>query len=299
MKRIDFMCLVFGCFAAVSAAAGDLWIIGGSGSEVFLDGESVGVVESADKGIRIPALATGEHTVSVVTDEVGSAEYGFKLGPAPTQIVVVEPGSMAGGHRDDGSVDVTVDQATGAVEITSNPKECTVRLGARKYSKRQPIMLFVGLPIGNHELRFESDGVVLPSAVAVQTGQSTQVKVDFSHNRVAVLAPPRDSEPPTEEKTPRAELECIEYWIEVLRTDNPEAVKAARGGLKEQGFPDYHQKLIVIDDDPSFLIFKLRVGPIKRNNMAQHVADLLKHGGFKTAWVLPAECDPSIARKVE
>ena len=224
-------------------------------------------------------------------------EHGFKLGPAPTQIVIVEPGSLAGSHQDEGSVDPAVDHSAGAVEMTSNPKECTVRMGARTYSKRQPIMLIVGLPTGEHELRFEREGVVLPSAVAVQTGQTTQVKVDFSHHRVAVLAPPRDSEPATEEKTPRAELECIEYWIEVLRTDNPEVVKAARGSLKQQGFPDYHQQLIVIDDDPSFLIFKLRVGPIKRNYMAKHVADLLKHGGFKTAWVLPAECDPSIARK--
>ena len=86
---------------------------------------------------------------------------------------------------------------TGAVEITSNPKECTVQLGARKYVKRQPIMLLVGLPTGEHDLRFESEGAVLPSAVTVQTGQPAQVKVDFSNNRVAVVAAPGAGKSPS------------------------------------------------------------------------------------------------------
>jgi hypothetical protein len=228
-----------------------------------------------------------------------SVDHRFTLGYAPTQVVVIGPGFAPEGVSPNGADGDDVEQTVGAIEITSNPKECDIRLGARKYTKKQPILMFLGLPVGEYDLRFESGDAGLLSAVVVQAGQPAQVKVDFGNNRVAVVASPGVRESAPDEKTPRTDLECVEYWVEVIRTDNPEVVKAGRDALKQQGFPDYHQKLIVIDDNPSLLAFKLRVGPITRHNMAKHVADLLKHGGFKTAWVVPAACDPSIARKVD
>lgn len=284
------MTFVVCCGVAATASAGDSWIISPAGSEVFLDGESVGIAESVELGIRVSGLAPGEHTVRISRDDVMSGDYGFKLGYAPTQIVV--PGTAIASPAGD-------EQTVGTVEITSNPKKCDIQLGVRKYTKKQPILLLVGIPVGEHDLRFESEGAGLQSKVTVVPGEPAQVMVDFGNNRVAVVAAPGVSESPTPEKTPQAKLACIEYWVEVLRTDNPEAVKAARSALKDQGFPEYHQQLIVDNENPGSPVFKLRVGPITRKKMARHVFGLLRHGGFKTAWVVPAECDPSLARKVE
>ena len=66
----------------------------------------------------------------------------------------------------------------------------------------------------------------------------------------------------------------------MLRTDDPEAVIASPDALKQLGFLTYHRKLIVDDRNPAFPVFKLRVGPITRDNVARHVVGLLGHGGF-------------------
>jgi hypothetical protein len=290
MKKVHLMALVVCCGLAAWSSAGDLWIMSGAGNEVFINGQSVGIIESADDGVRVPGLAPGEHTVKTSKDGVMSGDYGFELGYAPTQVVVLGPGAASSAGDE---------EPVGAIEVTSNPKECDIQLGVRKYTKKQPILLLVGIPVGEHDLRFESEGAGLQSKVTVVTGQSAQVMVDFGNNRVAVVAAPGVSVSTTPEETPQAKLACIEYWVEVLRTDNPEAVKAARSALKDQGFPEYHQQLIVDNENPGSPVFKLRVGPITRKKMARYVFGLLRHGGFKTAWVVPAECDPSLARKVE
>ena len=193
MTRYGAVIFLTWCVAAV-AAAGDLWIVSEAGDEVFVDGRSVGVIESAGNGVRIPGLDAGEHTVKTSKDGVMSAEYGFKLGFAPTQVVIVEPGSLAVSGDNDGTANGVEVSASGVVEITSNPKTCTVLLGTRKYAKKQPIMLLVGMPVGEHDVRFESEEASLQSVVSVTASQTpAQVKVDFSSSRVAVVAVPSAS----------------------------------------------------------------------------------------------------------
>ena len=95
MTRFHAMVLV-ACFCvAGTATAGDLWINCSTGSEVFLNGESVGVAESDDTGIRIPGLSPGEHTVSISKNGVTSAESSLTLGYAPTQVVVIGASASA------------------------------------------------------------------------------------------------------------------------------------------------------------------------------------------------------------
>jgi cell division septation protein DedD len=135
--------------------------------------------------------------------------------------------------------------------------------------------------------------MVLSTTLAVQETQSTQVMVDFSNNRVTVVDAGSDrngSESAGEEESPRAETECIEYWVQVLRTSDPEEIEPFRSALKDQGYPLYHQKLITIEGDGALPMYKLRVGPITRHNKAKQVAGRLRHAGFKTAWIVPDEC---------
>ena len=88
MSRKVFPILLFLlCSTTMGAVAGDLWIISPAQSEVFLNGKSVGVAESADAGIRVSGLTPGEHTVTISREGVTSGDYGFTLGYAPTQVV--------------------------------------------------------------------------------------------------------------------------------------------------------------------------------------------------------------------
>ena len=281
---------------AASAAAGDLWVNCEPGSEIFLDGESVGVCESAGADLRIPGIEAGEHTMRVEANGVLPAEFTLSLGPTSAQVVIPELASMVEGDLPASDEGLESAPLAGTVEFTSNPRNCEVRFAGRTIDKKQPIVVFLGIPAGEYDLHAASADNVLKSAVTVPAGQSVKAMADFSSQRVAVSAVESvggELESTTEDEVPREEPECIEYWIQVLRTSDPEAIQPVRDGLKEMGFPEYHQKLITVEDEGTLPLYKLRVGPITRHNQAKHFAGLIRHRGFTTAWVVPDKCRSS------
>jgi cell division septation protein DedD len=293
VKRIHLISLVMCMGIAASAVAGNLWIVCEPGLDVFLDGEFVGVSEQAEGGKHLPGISTGEHTIRIEKDGFTPAEYSLDVGVAATQIVVGELLAEVAEESSDASQETLENQAAGTIEITSDPRECNVKFASQRILKTQPIMTFPGLPVGEHKLWFENSATVLSATVAVEAARTVRVVVDFQNKRVAITGADsgRDGiEPTAKEEKPEAETECVEYWVQVLRTSDPEAIEPTRSVLKDKGFPLYHQKLITVEDEGALPLYKIRVGPITRRNQANHVAGLVRHAGFKTAWVVPEKC---------
>jgi hypothetical protein len=278
---------------AASVAAGDVWINCAPGFDIFLDGESMGVSERDESGKHLRGIESGAHTVRIEKDGVALAEFSVNVGFDPYQVELSGLSAEMNEEPPGTSQDEVEQQFVGSVEITSDPRECNVKIGSRRILKKLTILMIPDVPIGEHKIWFESSGTVLSEKVVVRAAQLVRVRLDFRNKQVAIGGDDSDVEggdSVAETPTPRAEPACIEYWIEVLRTDDPEAIEAARSALKEQGFPLYHQKLIAVEQDGTLPVYKLRVGPVTRNNMAKHTAGLLRHGGFKSAWVVPEEC---------
>jgi cell division septation protein DedD len=293
MKRVHLISLVMCMAIAASAVAGNLWIFCEPGLDVFLDGEFVGVSEQAEGGKRLPGISAGEHTIRIEKDGFTSAEYSIDVGVAANQVVVGELSAEVTEEPAEASREAVENQAVGTIEITSDPRECNVKFASRRILKTQPIMTIPGLPVGEHKLWFESSATVLNATVAVEAARTVRVVVDFRNKRVAITGADsgRDgTEPTAEEEKPETETGCVEYWVQVLRTSDPEAIEPTRSALKDQGFPLYHQKLITVEDEGALPLYKIRVGPITRRNQANHVAGLMRHAGFKTAWVVPEKC---------
>jgi hypothetical protein len=278
---------------ATSVAAGDLWIDCEPGLDIFLDGESVGVSAAEENGKELRGIESGEHTIRIEKDGFSPLEFSVNVGFSLNQVVIGEFAPEITLETPDRSAEEVKTELAATIEITSDPTECNVKFGDRRILKQHPILTIAGVPEGEHKLWFESSLTVLSAKVAVQASQRALVRVDFRNQQVAIT----DDEPKVEEDVSRAETEsprtrpeCIEYWIEVLRTDDARAIEPAQAALKDQGFPHYHQKLIAIKDEGMRPVYKLRVGPVTRRNQANHVAGLLKLGGFKSAWVVPEEC---------
>ncbi len=293
MQKGHLILLVVFLGVAASVAAGDVWINCAPGFDIFLDGESVGVSEADESGKQLRGIDSGAHTIRIDRDGMALAEFSVNVGFAPNQI---EVGELAAGMTEMApgtSPEVEEKMLVGTIEITSDPGECNVKIGRRRILKKHPILTIVGVPVGEHKLWFESSGTVLNEKVTVRAAQPARVQVDFRNQRVAITRDTPDvqaDDPEGKEEGPRAELECIEYWVQVLRTGHAELIDPSRSALEEQGYPPYHQRLIVVEDDGAIPVYKLRVGPISRENKAKHVAGLLRHGGFRTAWVVPEEC---------
>ena len=293
MQRGQLFLFVVFLGIAASAAAGDVWINCAPGFDIFLDGESVGVSEADENGMHLRGIESGVHAVRIDKDGFALAEFSVNVGFAPNQ---VEVGELAAGMTEGPSG--TSQQAAektlvGTLEITSDPGECNVKIGRRRFLKKHPIMTIPGIPVGEHKMWFESSGMVLSEKVVVQAIQPARIFVDFHNQRVAITGNDPEVEGcdlVAETQSPGAESECIEYWVQVLRTGHAEIIEPSRSALEDQGFPPYHQRLIIIEDDGAIPVYKLRVGPISRENKAKHVAGLLRHGGFATAWVVPEVC---------
>ena len=296
MRRVHLISIVVCLGIAASAAAGDLWINCAPGLEIFLDGESVGVSEPDQNGMHLRGIESGDHTIRIEKDGIALAEFSVNIGFAPNQVEVGELSAKMTEEPPDASLEGTEKKLVGTVEITSDPRECNVKFAGRRIQKKHPIMTIPGIPVGEHKFWFESSGTVLSETVVVQAAQPAQVRVDFRNKRVAIVDPVSEqsgSESAGEEKSPRASPECIEYWVQVMRSSNDEEIEAARSVLKDLGFPRYHQKLITIEDDGALPIYKLRVGPIPRQKKAKWVAGLIRNAGFTAVWIVPEECQPS------
>ena len=295
MQRVHVILLVVFLGIAASAATGDLWINCAPGFDIFLDGEFMGVSEPSENGKHLPGLSSGEHTIRIEKDGFALLEFSMPVGPASNQVVVGELGPESNGGLPGATEGEEVEQLVGTIEVTSDPRNCTVEFAGRKTPKEQPILTIPGIAVGEHNIRFESEGTVLETTVVVQAAQLAQVRVDFRNKRVAVTGDTSDvrgGESASKEESPRAESECIEYWVQVMRTSNFDEIEPAQSTLKDLGYPSYHQKLITIEDESAPPIYKLRVGPIPRRKKAQWVAGLIRNAGFPAVWVLPTECHP-------
>jgi len=296
MQRTRAILLVALFGVAASAVAGDLWIDCESGLDIFLDGELVGVSEEAENGKHLPAVSSGNHTIRIEKDGFAPAEFSIAVGPASNQVVIGELGPEIEDDLTGAAGREEVEQLVGTIEITSDPRECNVKFAGQRIPKKQPILTIPGVPVGEHKLWFESSGTVLSETVLVQAAQTAKVRVDFRNQRVAAVDSESDqsgSESAGEEKGPEAEPECIEYWVQVMRTSSFEEIEAVSSILKDLGFPDYHQKIITIEDDGTLPVYKIRVGPVPRKSAAKHPAHLLKQAGFRSVWIVPEECQSS------
>lgn len=295
MKRIQLIFLFMIFAIATSAAAGDLWVICATGLEIYLDGESIGVCDAAESGTRVSGIEAGEHTIQVRREDFASAVFTFAVGPASAQVLVPEVVGDPSGNEDGPEP-----QNLGAIQISSNPRTCMVASGGRAIEKQQPIMTFVGVPFGKHELRFESEGTVLMARVTVRTPEPVQVRVDFSSEQVAIIGGTVEKDAADSVESDggaEAEPECIEYWVQVTRASSEEELEPVQNLLKEMGFPAYHQKVVTIEDDGVLPLYKLYVGPIDRIEMANWVKGLVKNAGFKSAFVVPEKCVPRERQK--
>jgi len=281
---------------AASVAAGDLWINCAPGFDIFLDGESVGVSETDQNGMLLRGIG---HTIRIEKDGSALAEFSVKIGFAPNQVEVGELSAKMTEEPPGASQGAAEKQIVGTVEIASDPRECNVKFADRRIQKKHPIMTIPNIPVGEHKFWFESSGTVLSETVVVQAAQPARVRVDFRNKRVAITGDDSDvrgNDSVDEKEGPRAAPECVEYWIEVLRTNDFEEIEPYQQLLKDLGFSRENQKVITIEDDEAPPIYKLRVGPIPRSNKAKWAAGLIRNAGIATVWVLPEECLPPSER---
>ena len=292
MQRVHLFSIVVCRGLAASAAAGDLWITCEPGLEIFLDGEPVGVSEEAEFGKILREITAGDHAVRIQKEGFAAKEFVLTVGYAANQVVVGALSQKAPEKPVESTDTQSDEKPVGMVIITSDPRECNVKIGEKRIPKIKPIMTFPLIPVGEHTFWFENSGVVLKEKVRVQSNQPVEVMVEWPKQRIGGAAdtPEVPGVESAVEEEPRAEAECVEYWIEVLRTSNFEEIEPYQQLLKDLGFPREHQKVVTIEDDGAAPIYKLRVGPIERSKKAKWAAGLIRNAGIPTVWVVPAEC---------
>jgi hypothetical protein len=293
MDRVRVVLLVALFGVAASVAAGDLWIICEPGLEIYLDEEPAGVSDKAEFGRILRGINEGDHTIRIQKEGVAPKEFSINVGVAANQIVVGALSPEISGEPTGASENEPEKKPVGMIVITSNPMEINVKFAGQHVPKIKPIMTFPTVHVGEHKLWFESSGTILSETVDVQEGTTVDVKVDFSNQLIAVTGSTPDvpsDDSAGEEKGTSTEPECIEYWMQVMRTSNIEDIEAARSALKSLGFPDYRQKVITIEEDGTLPTYKIRVGPVPRKSETKYPVFLLRRAGFKNVWVVPEEC---------
>ncbi len=299
MGRVHLAIWVTLLSVAVSASAGDVWINCEPGFEIFLDGEHAGVSDRAEFGKILRGIKSGDHTVRLEEEGLTLAEFSVDVGGAGIQVVVGTLTPKLPEVSFEGSEIPPGEKPVGTITITSDPSECNVKYAGEYIPKIKPIMTFPMVPVGGHRLWFESSGIVLKETVPVQEAQSAKVMVDFHNRRIVITDDTADvdvDESEADTETTRGAPECIEYWIEVLRSEDREMVDAYQKNLEDLGFYREHQKVITIEDDGAAPVYKLRVGPIERMKKAKWAAGLIKNAGFSNVWILPDECQPPSER---
>jgi len=304
MQRTHVVLLVALLGVAASVVAGEVWINCEAGLDIYLDGELVGVSAKEEFGKLLPAVGSGEHIIRIEKGGIVLGEFPIAVAYAANQVVIGELSSGISGTASEDPENAPKKKPVGTITITSDPRECNVKIGSQRIPKIQPIMTLLNIPVGEHKLWFESSGMVLKEMVRVQVDQPVGIMADFRNQRVVVTGGTPDppgmvpavEEEAEEEGTP-AETGCIEYWIEVLRTDNPEKIEAYQKNLGDLCFPREQHKIITINDDGAAPTYKLRVGPIERAKKAKWAAGLIRNAGIPTVWVLPEECQPHAEKR--
>jgi hypothetical protein len=280
---------------AATVAAGDVWINCEAGLDIFLDGEPMGVSDKEEFGKHLGEVSAGEHTIRIKKAGVALAEFPIEVGYAANQVVV---GALSARTSDvflEGPGEFPEKKPVGTIIVTSDPRECTVKISGQHIPKIKPIMTFPNIPVGEHKIWFENSGTVLKETVRVQEAHPVKVMVEFRNQRVVITGAPQgppEVESTVEDEEPPAAAACIEYWIEVLRTQHYDEIETYQQTLKDLGFPREHHKIITVEDEWVAPEYKLRVGPIERSKKAKWAAGLLRNAGLNTVWILPEECSP-------
>ena len=293
MRIAHLISLVMCLGIAISATAGDLRVTCAPGLNIFLDGEFVGVSIPKYDGKYLTGLSTGEHTIMIKKIGFSTKEISVSVGASPIQVVVGELSPISNTSQPATTKRDVVGRPVGIIEITTTPQSCTVEIAGQEIVKLELIMTIPGLPVGDYDIRFESSEADLSTNVVVKADETSRISVDILNKRVETVADESDADgsvsPPTKGGS-KAKGECIEYWVEVVRTSDPEMIEPARSNLKEAGFPLYHQKLITIEDDGVLPLYKLRIGPINHKKDAKRITTQMKNGGYTAAWLVPVEC---------
>jgi hypothetical protein len=92
--------------------------------------------------------------------------------------------------------------------------------------------------------------------------------------------------------------DCIEYWVQILRTDDLAKVEAAQKALDEIGFPPRDQKLITVEDDGVLPLYKLRIGPLRDRYTAKLVIHKVQPLGIPDPLTLAEPCGQKPAASV-
>ena len=293
MRTAQVISLVMCLGIAAVATAGDVRVTCAPGLNIFLDGEFVGVSIPKYDGKYLTGLSTGEHTIMIKKIGFSTKEISVSVGASPIQVVVGELSPISNTSQPATTKRDVVGRPVGIIEITTTPQSCTVEIAGQEIVKLELIMTIPGLPVGDYDIRFESSEADLSTNVVVKADETSRISVDILNKRVETVADESDADgsvsPPTKGGS-KAKGECIEYWVEVVRTSDPEMIEPARSNLKEAGFPLYHQKLITIEDDGVLPLYKLRIGPINHKKDAKRITTQMKNGGYTAAWLVPVEC---------
>lgn len=294
MKRCAWLLasiLSFGLSAA--ADTGYLRLSCPAGAEIFVDGVRAGVCAAANEGTSLSGLSAGQHILRIEQDGFLPRELPVVVGLTPQQVVFGELvpaaaiGPQAGLDAAQGAA------AVGTIELSSEPVDCTLRIGKRWVDKKEPLATILDVPAGEHTLRFERFGVLLRAELTVSPGEATKLRADFTNNRVDLLTDepaPGAEEPPLPIAAPPATSDCVEYWVQILRTDDLAKVEATQKALDEVGFPPRDQKLITVEDDGVLPLYKLRIGPLRDRYTAKLVIHKTQPLGIPGPLVLVEPC---------
>ena len=268
MKRMaGLISLLVGLGAAVSAIAGDLRLSCPAGAEIFVDGVLVGTCAAAGGGTALTGLSDGQHILRVEQAGFLPREFPVVTGPTPRQVEVGELSPRAPSDAGDPGNPDPPDVAYGSIEVSSEPADCSLRIGDRWARKHEPVLTLLGVPFGEHTLWFERFGVLLKTTVAVAAEAPVQVlHVDFGNERVETRAAASAADEPASpdpQEPPDGESACVEYWVQVLRTGDLEKIELTQEQLDQLGFPPRDQKLITVEDDGVLPLYKLRIGPLR------------------------------------
>lgn len=292
--------LALGLGAPAAADTGTLRVSCPKGAVILVDGTRVGFCAAANEGTFLSGLSAGQHLLRVEQDGFLPRETAVVVGLTAQQVVFGE--LMPQDAETPEAPDAAAASATaGWIELRSEPEDCTLRIGRRWIDKKEPLVTILDVPAGEHTLRFERFGVLLRAELTVSPGEATKVRADFTGNRVEVLADgpaPGAEDPPPAIAAPAAASDCVEYWVQILRTDDLEKVEATQKALDELGFPPRDQKLITVEDDGVLPLYKLRIGPLRDRYTAKLVIHKIQPLGISDPLTLTEPCGQKPAASV-
>jgi hypothetical protein len=287
MRSRPWLILLASFGLAAPGLSDDLWLSCPTGLEISVDGTYVGVCRADQELTHIDGLSDGVHEVQIGGDQGPVRQFGVAIGTVPHQVVVadLEPAAAVAEAGD------APPPGRGNIQITSDPLECTVRVGDLWADKQQPVLTLQGVSAGPHRLWFEHYGQILKVDTVVETGETLRFKVDFGNKLVTNLDQTKEeidgAVPVTE---PGKDGDCQIYWVEVLRTSDLARVEEVQKMLDELGFPPQHQKLITVDDEGVLPLYKLRVGPIDSMHLAKYTVHTIKPAQLLGLRILAEPC---------